>query len=80
MQYLSLLVSMKPPSLMCRKAVPVSMETVQGTKEYGLMKLCLMANSPIAVTIIVALIEICFLLRDADHTRTSPSAVVKEIA
>lgn len=81
MRYLSLLVSMKPPSLMYRKAVPVSMETVQGTKEYGLMKLFLMASSPIAVTIIVALTEmIHFLLRGADDTRTSPSAVVKGIA
>lgn len=80
MQYLSLLVSMKPPSSMCGKAVPVSMETAQGTKEYGLMKLFLMANSPIAGTIIVALIKIHFLLRGADDTRTSPSAVVKEIA
>ena len=80
MRYLSLLVSMKPPLLMCRKAVAVSMETVQATKEYGLMKIFLMASSPIAVTIIVALIEIHFLLRDADDTGTSPSAVVKEIA
>lgn len=71
---------MKPPLLMCRKAVLVSMETVQGTKEYGLMKLFLMANSPLVVTVTVALIEIHFLLRGADNTRTSPSAVVKEIA
>lgn len=80
MQYLSLLVSMKPSPSMCRKAVPVGMGTVQGTKEYGLMKPSLMANSPIAVTVIVALIEICFLLRGADNTGTSPSAAVKEIA
>lgn len=80
MQYLSLLVSMKPPLLLCRRAVPVSMETVQSTEEYGLRKLFLMANSPIAVTIVVALIEIYFILRGADNTRTSPSAAVKEIA
>lgn len=80
MQYLSPLVSMKPPSLTYGKAVAVSMETVQGKKEYGLMKPLLVANSPIAVTVTVALIEMWFLLRGADNTRTSPSAAVKEIA
>lgn len=80
MRYLSLSVSMKPPSLMYRKAVPVRVEMVQGRKECGLMKLFLMANSPIAVTTTVALMEIRFLLRGAGDTRTSPSAVVKEIA
>lgn len=80
MQYLSLLVSMKPPSLMYRKAVRVRVEIVQGRKECGLMKLFLMADSPIAVTTTVALTEIWFLLRGAGNTQTSPSAVVKEIA
>lgn len=79
MQYLSLLVSMKPPWLMCKKAVPASTETARGTKEYGLMKLFMMARHPIAVTITVALIEIRFLLRSADNNRISPSAVVKGI-
>lgn len=80
MPYLSPLVSMKLPLLMCSKAVPASMETAQGTKEYGLMKLLLTANSPIAVTITVALTETRFPQSSAGNTRTNPSAVVKEIA
>lgn len=79
MPYLNLLVSMKLPLSMCSKAVPASMETAQGTKEYGLMRL-LTANSPIAVTITVALTETRFPQRTAGNTRTNPSAVVKEIA
>lgn len=80
MQYLSLLVSMKPPLLMYRKAVPVRMETTQSPRECGLMKPFLMSNSPIAVTAVAATAERCFLLKSAGSTRTSPSAVAKEIA
>lgn len=79
MPYLSLLVSMKLPLSMCSKAVPVRMETAQGTEECGLMKL-LTASSPSAVTMTVALTETYFPQRSAGNTRTNPSAVVKEVA